>query len=44
MAGSAGKMIIGGTTLDSVEFSAVLPAPTFNPALAAPVPTQAMQR
>lgn len=36
-------MHIGTTTLDSVEFSAVLPAPTFEPAIAAPVLTQAVQ-
>ena len=34
----------GTTRLDSVEFPAVLPAPTFEPALAAPVLTQAMPR
>ncbi|MDP1612644.1 MAG: hypothetical protein Q8M11_16450 [Sulfuritalea sp.] len=35
---------IGTTVLASVEFPAVLPAPTFDPALAAPVLTQAMAR
>lgn len=35
---------IGTTTLGSVEFPAVLPAPTFDPALAAPVLTQATPR
>lgn len=34
----------GTTRLDSVEFPAVLPAPTFDPALAAPVLTQAVAR
>ena len=32
----------GSTKLDSVEFPAVLPAPTFDPALAAPLLTQAV--
>ena len=32
----------GSTKLDSVEFPAVLPAPTFDPALAAPLLTQAL--
>lgn len=34
----------GSTQLDSVEFPAVLPAPTFDPALAAPLLTQALPR
>ena len=34
----------GSTKLDSVEFPAVLPAPTFDPALAAPLLTQALPR
>jgi len=35
---------IGTTVLDSVEFPAVLPAPTFDPVLAAPVLTRATPR
>jgi len=35
---------IGTTVLDSVEFPAVLPAPTFDPAVAAPLLTQAAPR